>query len=421
MRVLWITNILFPEVMEKLTGDKDLKATGGWMLGAADALLAHDDVTLYVASVSPLVKELTYVEGEKIRYYVIPYGSGNLKINPEYQPYWKQIASEVSPDVVHIHGTEYSHGHAYMKACGAGNVVISIQGLKSEYSKCYLAGLTNGEILRNFTIKDILKGSILTEQKRFRISSGYEYEMISMIGHVIGRTAWDKTVSAAINPQVYYHFCNETLRDAFYDGHLWDYSRCEKHTMFLSQAGYPIKGLHQVLKAMPVILKEFPDAKVRVAGADITKCDTFHDFIRLSGYGKYIKRLIRKLNLQGKVIFTGNLNAEQMKREYLLSNVFVCPSSIENSPNSLGEAQILGVPCVASQVGGVADMMKGNEENLYDFEDVDALAGKVCKIFNDREAQLSMVKVASERHDRTTNSRRLLDIYNSIISDTDEI
>ena len=31
MRVLWITNILFPEVMEKLTGEKDLKATGGWM------------------------------------------------------------------------------------------------------------------------------------------------------------------------------------------------------------------------------------------------------------------------------------------------------------------------------------------------------------------------------------------------------
>lgn len=421
MRVLWITNILFPEVMEKLTGDKDLKATGGWMLGAADALLAHDDVTLYVASVSPLVKELTYVEGEKIRYYVIPYGSGNLKINPEYQPYWKQIASEVSPDVVHIHGTEYSHGHAYMKACGAGNVVISLQGLKSEYSKCYMAGLTKGDVLRNLTLKDILRGSILKEQSRFRISAEYEREMISMAGHVIGRTAWDKTVSAAINPQVHYHFCNETLRDAFYDGHLWDYPRCEKHTIFLSQAGYPIKGLHQVLRAMPVILKEFPDAKVRVAGADITKCDTFHDFIRLSGYGKYIKRLIRKLNLQGKVIFTGNLNAEQMKREYILSNVFVCPSSIENSPNSLGEAQILGVPCVASQVGGVADMMKGNEGNLYDFEDVDALAGKVCKIFNDGEAQLSMVKVASERHDRTTNSRRLLDIYNSIISDTDEI
>ena len=421
MRVLWITNILFPEVMEKLTGEKDLKATGGWMLGAADALLGHDDVTLFVASVSPMVKELTCVEGEKIKYYLIPSGSGNLKINPEYQPYWKQIATEVSPDVVHIHGTEYSHGHAYMKACGADKVVISIQGLKSECSKCYMAGLTKGEVLRNLTLKDILRGSILKEQSRFRISAEYEYEMLSMTGHVIGRTSWDKTLSAAINPRVHYHFCNETLRDAFYDGSLWDCSRCEKHTIFLSQAGYPLKGLHQVLKAMPEILKEFPDAKVRVAGADITKCDTFHDFIRLSGYGKYIKRLIRKLNLQGKVIFTGNLNAKQMKREYLNSNVFVCPSSIENSPNSLGEAQILGVPCVASRVGGVADMMKGNEGNLYDFEDVDALAGKVCKIFNDGEAQLSMVKVASERHDRTTNSRRLLDIYNSIISDTDEI
>ncbi len=391
------------------------------MLGAANALIEKSDILLNVATVSHLVKELTRIDCEKIRYYIIPYGKGNLRENSEYQKFWIQIKEELSPDVVHIHGTEFSHGHAYLKACGFDDVVISLQGLKSEICEHYLAGLTKGEVLRNFTLRDMLRGSILKEQSRFRTSAEYEREMISMSAHVIGRTSWDKTVSTAINPRVHYHFCNETLRDTFYDGAVWDYSKCARHTIFLSQAGYPIKGLHQVLRAMPGILKEFPDARIRVAGADITKCDTFHDFIRLSGYGKYIKRLVRKLNLEGKVIFTGNLNAEQMKREYLLSNVFVCPSSIENSPNSLAEAQILGVPCVASRVGGVADMMKENEDNLYDFEDVDALAGKVCKIFNDGEAQLSMVKVASERHDRTTNSRRLLDIYNSIISDTDEI
>lgn len=421
MTILWITNILFPEALSSITGENDLKTTGGWMLGAADALVRCPDIRLSVAAVSPLVRELTVVEGERIRYYVIPYGKGNVTVNLEYQEYWKQIDSEVRPDIVHIHGTEFSHGHAYMKACGTENVVVSLQGLKSEISKYYLAGLTRWDVYRNLSLKDILKGSILKEQLRFSRSAEYEYDMISMSRHVIGRTSWDRTVSTGINPDIRYHFCNETLRDAFYGGQLWDYDRCSRHTIFLSQSGYPLKGLHQVLKAMPMILKNYPDASIRVAGNDITRCDTFHDLVRMTGYGKYIKRLIRKLNLEGKVTFTGNLNAEEMKKEYLRSNIFICPSSIENSPNSLGEAQILGVPSLASRVGGVPDMMKGNEDNLYDFDDVNALAQKVCLVFHDCHAQNSMVAAASERHDRAVNSRRLLEIYNSIISGTDEI
>lgn len=65
-----------------------------------------------------------------------------------------------------------------------------------------------------------------------------------------------------------------------------------------------------------------------------------------------------------------------MVKRYLLSNVFICPSTIENSPNSLCEAQLLGVPHIASYVGGTADLMKGNEECLYRFEETEMLAEK---------------------------------------------
>lgn len=41
----------------------------------------------------------------------------------------------------------------------------------------------------------------------------------------------------------------------------------------------------------------------------------------------------------------------------LNANMFLLPSAIENSPNALGEAQMLGVPCVSSRVGGVEDMI----------------------------------------------------------------
>lgn len=416
MKVLWITNILFPEAEQLLTGSGELKASGGWMLGAANALLCNKKVKLTVASVSTKVHKLTKLEGHDILYYILPMGKGNMDFNMDYCKYWQQVNNDVNPDVVHIHGTEYSHGYAYMMACDCNNVVISIQGLTSAYYPYYYFGMTKKDIYMNMTFRDMIRGSILEGQNQFKQRAAYEIEMIKKTRHIIGRTSWDKARVWAINPNADYHFCNETLRPDFYDGSKWTYNQCDKHSIFISQAGYPIKGLHQVLKAMPFILRQFPDTKIRVAGGDITKSVTLSDKLRLSGYGKYIKNLVNKYNLKGKVIFTGNLNGEQMKQEYLRANVFVCPSTIENSPNSLGEAQILGTPCVASYVGGIMDMMKGNETNLYRFEEVEMLAEKVCRVFKDADKQNDMSVVAFNRHNPKNNSNQLLAIYKTIIA-----
>ena len=415
MNVLWITNILFPEAEQLLTGNGELKASGGWMLGAAQALLEKENVNLYVASVSSKVSDLVKLGGKRITYYVLPMGKGNQRVNYAYAPYWKQVQQEVQPDVVHIHGTEYSHGHAYMKACSCDNVVISIQGLTSAYYYYYYYGMTKGDVYKNLTFRDIVRGTVIKGQKLFKQRGEYEKDMIRMAKHIIGRTSWDRARTWAINPDAAYHFCNETLRSDFYDGSVWDYNQCTKHSIFLSQAGYPIKGLHQVLKAMPIILRHYPDTTIRIAGGDITKSRTWSEKLRLSGYGLYIKRLIKQFHLEDKVLFTGNLNGTEMKQEYLNSNVFVCPSSIENSPNSLGEAQILGVPCVASYVGGIADMMKGNEDNLYRFEEIEMLAEKICTVFSNKGSQIDMKHVASKRHDGMQNCERLYAIYEKIL------
>lgn len=388
------------------------------MLGAADALVRNEEVSLYVAAVSPLVDELVRLKGERMSYYVIPLGKGNLKVNQGYQHYWRIINSEIRPDVVHIHGTEYSHGHAYMKACGSENVVISIQGIKSVCSDYYHYGISRSDIYKNITLRDLLRGTIIKRQKDFRKSSEYEMEMLKMSRHIIGRTSWDKAHVWSVNPDANYYFCNETLRPEFYEGHVWDYHKCKKHSIFLSQAEYPIKGLHQVVKALPLVLRSFPDTVVRVAGNNIIAMDSVIQSLKLTGYGKYLRRLIKKCGLIAHVEFTGSLDAIQMRQEYLDSNVFVCPSSIENSPNSLAEAQVLGVPCISSYVGGTMDMMQGNEDNLYRFEEVEMLAYKICAVFADEDRQTDMRDVALRRHDPATNSERLLNIYRYIVNAT---
>lgn len=417
MKILWITNTLFPEAQALITGKGELRGSGGWMIASAEMLIKQPHITLAVATVSGIVNELRIVNGESIRYYVLPLGKGNKKYNSEYDALWTQVETDYQPDLVHIHGTEFSHGLSYINACGNNHVVVSLQGLKSGITTYYCAGLSHKEILKNLSFRDILKGTLIKEQKSFRQSGEtVEKPMLRKVNHIIGRTSWDRAHAWAINPDAKYHFCNETLRSEFYDGSKWNYERCEKHTLFLSQAGYPLKGLHQVLRAMPLILRHYPDTKIKVAGGDITHYATLSEKLRISGYGRLIRRMIHRLHLENHIEFLGPLNAEQMKQTYLNSNVFVCPSSIENSPNSLGEAQLLGVPHLASYVGGTADMMIGNEQNLYRFEEINMLAEKVCRIFANEDKQTDMSAAALQRHSREENAQQLVMIYNEIFN-----
>ena len=306
-----------------------------------------------------------------------------------------------------------------VNTCRKEKVVISIQGLVSIYARYYMACLP-AKVQKRFTLRDFIKQDNLKQQQRKFINRGeIEIEVLHEVKHIIGRTTWDQACTYQINPEAKYHFCNETLRDEFYK-YSWDINNCEKHSIFVSQGTYPIKGLHFMLEAMPLILKRFPDTKLYVGGHSIIKTDTLKDKIKISSYGKYIKENINKNNLQNNVVFTGILDEKQMCERYLKSHVFVCPSSIENSPNSLGEAMILSVPCVASDVGGVIDLLTHKEEGfVYQTDAPYMLAHYVCEIFACDEFAVQLSEKAREHalktHDRETNTKQLIAIYESII------
>ena len=413
MTVLWITNIVFPEALALLKGDGSLKSSGGWMLGAAESLSNQKDINLVVASVSPDVKKLTNLKGDRIEYYLIPYGKGNDKYNPDYERYWLEIQKIVHPEVVHIHGTEFTHGLAYVRACGSENVVVSIQGLVSVYERYFYSGLSKWEAIYCFTLRSFLGRSIFAERRSFQRRGELEEELLQRVNHIIGRTAWDRAHTWAINPNAYYHHVGETLRSEFYDGQ-WNYERCKPHTIFVSQANYSVKGLHMVLKAMHLVMRHYPDTQLRIAGNDITLCHNFKDIIKYTDYGRFIRRFIKKNGLDKVVYFTGPLDAEAMKQEYLNANVFVCPSSIENSPNSLGEAQILGVPVISAYVGGVSDLMIGDEKHMYRFEEIEMLAANICDLFASKGYQpqvYDMREQAQKRHNPENNITDLMRAY----------
>lgn len=420
MNILWLINIPLPEASQ-LMGENP-SPFGGWLINASKDLANKEDVELSIAFPSNKANKFRELKGEKINYYpFIPVKENDNKVIENNESF-ETLLNNLKPDIVHIYGTEIAHTLSIVNTCNKINIktVISVQGLVSIIEKHMYSNLPiyaiYGNTFRNIIRKDNVRGL----KKLFRNRGKNEIEAIKRTNHIIGRTTWDKACSNQINPQANYHFCNETLREEFYK-HQWDVNDCEKHSIFLSQGQYPIKGLHYMLEAIPLILKRFPKAKVYISGKDITKSDSIKDKLLMTYYGKYIKKMIKKLNLERNVVFTGPLDEKKMCQRYLKSHVFVCPSSIENSPNSLGEAMILGVPSVASYVGGIPDMLKDKEEGfLYQHDAPYMLAQYVCEIFENQDLALKFSKNARERalktHDRDENTRRLIEIYNEIVS-----
>lgn len=413
MRVLWITNIPFPPICEKMGWHTP--AIGGWMYSAAKRIKAQEDIQLFVAFPSSRSAQFVSEAVDGIHFFAIPYGRHNPTKNYIFvQDYWKQIHSMVNPDVVHIHGTEYAHGNDYIRACGADHVVVSVQGLLSACSQFYYAGIEARDARYCVTLRDIIrKTTMLDESRNFARRGEIEKDTLRRVHHVIGRTNWDKTQIWALNPDAVYHYCGEALRDPFYRN-AWNYEHCEPHSIFLSQAGYALKGLHMVIKALPLVMAHYPDTKVYVAGDDITKRKPLH---RYTSYGRYIRKMLRGFGVADRVVFTGPLDEYQMCERYLRSNVFICPSSLENSPNSLGEAQALGVPAIASYVGGVPDMMRGDEGHLYRFEDSTMLAKMICVIFEEKEGARPCQDLRSAaiiRHDPESVINTLLQVYREL-------
>jgi len=418
MRILWITNIQFPATCNRL--GLLPHASGGWMLSLADKLKRHSEIILTVCTTYNGTDLLRINEGG-ILYYLLPRKKPNSEYDKSLEAYWSLIINEFKPHVIHIHGTEYAHGLACMNSCPEQNYVISIQGLVSVSSEFYFAGIKPLELVKHITLHDFLRReTIFQERKKFDRRGKLEREYIRKTKHIIGRTDWDYAHTKVINSRIEYHLCNETLRSGFYTAQKWNIKEKQDFSIFLSQAGYPLKGLHQALRALAIVKGYYPKVHLKVAGLDITKSNNLKDRLRLGGYGSFIKSLIKKLGLGSNVTFIGSLGEIEMINEYRSTHLFLCPSSIENSSNSLAEAQLLGVPCIASFVGGLPSLVTQYENGiLYRFEDHITLAFQIMKIFEDEKLALYISQncqtIAEKRHDSDYISSQMLEIYSEIL------
>lgn len=425
MKILWLTHLLLPEFALAL--GRAASPRGGWVPTLARELV--DTMNVELAVVTPLniaSTQYKYING--IHYYAVPASKESLdknRLDNALISNYQNIANNFYPNVVHVHGTEYFEGLITGGGYLVFPTVVSIQGIIEACKEHYYGGISIAQILASRTLRDWLRCDGLVEQKlKWERRTLQERAIFSSNAAFIGRTLWDRAHVRRLNPGARYYHCDEMLRATFYQG-MRDYNEVVPYSIFASSAGYPLKGFHVLVKAVALLKDEFPKVRIRTPLAKFINRETGYKKsiknLRMGGYARYLGKLITKHGVAQNVFPLPTLSEEGMAMEYRRAHVFVLPSLIENSPNSLAEAMMLGTPTISSYVGGVPSMARDEESVLF-FPPGDevVLAEQIRRVFLSRDLAEGLSSCAYERsivrHNKAKIVKDILEIYREEIS-----
>lgn len=372
LKLLWFTNSLMPAVLDHIGAPAI--AHGPWMSTLLDALVADHDCRLCVVTCAVGVPTLS-VTIDDVRYEVI---GDRRKVSywfpvPDHFQQYEELVRAWGPDVIHIHGTEMNYGALLAEGRLDQPVVISLQGLIGPYAPHVYGNLTVTETIRAHSLMEVLRNTGLTSVARdYRKRGLREQRILRSAQVVLGRTEWDRAYAALVNPNAHYYHVDEMLRPAFHSSE-WTLQKCERHTLIFTNCGAAIKGVETVLRSMKLLERKYPDIRARFAGRVSPQ----------SGYGRHLRRYISALNLRDRVEWLGVLDDRAMAQHLLRSHLYITSTHIDNSPNSLAEAQLVGMPVLASYVGGIPSLIDhGHTGLMFPAGDEVTLADQIDKIFS---------------------------------------
>lgn len=423
MKILWTVNLIPAEVSVKLGINSEV--LGGWVESMAKQLRKKENIELAIAC--KCEGSMNFDEKiDGIRYFSLCYSPSTPLSG--IQTECKKIINSFKPDLIHIEGTEFLHAKAMQLCAKEYGIpsVISLQGILNGQYVYQCGNLQIDDMMFSKSLTNIFSAWILHLRKTlwYKPRMKAEKEIIENADNILGRTTWDRAHSYAINPNAKYYPCCRNLREPFYNCK-WSIDNTERHSIYIGNGYFALKGLHFVVMALPYLVREYPDVKVYVAGYKPYQENDKRSIIK-KGYAAYLKKLIYDLGVQDHIEFTGPLKAQQVAEKLSKVNAYVLCSAIENSPNTLGEAMMVGTPCVSAYVGGVSDMaVDGKEALFYRNDDPKLLAWNIKRIFDSDELALSLSEAGRKKalvtHDAERNAQLLIDAYCDILGINEEI
>jgi glycosyltransferase involved in cell wall biosynthesis len=408
MRILIVVGFVIPVAAEKVGENKI--SFGGWVSGLVSNLSKIDGIELGVAMKSSQ-NQLIQHDIDNVKYYYLP--TNNLNNLDVYIKDCKKVLDEFKPTILHLEGAEVFIANRFIN-CFKGKKVISVKGLYNDVQKYEFADINPISLLFTCNFRNIIFGSTQLYKKYFRDIKRRKIEIDSYkkANFVIGRTLYDKAHTLAINNSLVYFHNDEILREKFYYDK-WSIDKMIPYTIIVGNGDIARKGLHNVLEALQILKIDYPTIRLYVTGYE---AKTLKDKFTYKGY---IQNIISKYNLTENVFFMGLLDEESMVDALINKHIYILPSFVENSSNTLGEAMLLGLPCIVSYCGGVSSLASDKDVLFYRSSDYVMLAQQIKRIFDNQIdiVQLSdnARKTAIDIFDKEKNSNALSDIYRNII------
>ena len=418
MRILWTVNLIPSEAAKELGITSEV--LGGWVESMAGQLRDNKEIQLAIVCKCGESQKFQ-IEMNGIRYYSMGYSSKTAL--ESLKAACENIIEDFQPDIIQIEGTEFLHAKAMLEVGNDKNIptVVSMQGILNGQYVYQCGQLQMDDMMFSGSLTNIFAAWILHLRKRmwYKPRMKPEREIIEKAKYILGRTTWDRAHTYAMNSEAKYYTCNRVLRDSFYEKR-WKIDNIERHSLYVGNGYYALKGLHFIIQALPQLIREYPDLKLYVAGYKPYEENDKRSLIK-KGYAAYLKKLIHDLHVEDHVIFTGPLKADEVADKLSHVHAYVLTSVAENSPNTLGEAMMVGTPCVASYVGGVPDMaVDGEEALLYRNDDSALLAWNIKRIFDNDALALKLSEQGRKKalitHDAKQNAEQLISVYKDILN-----
>ncbi len=329
------------------------------------------------------------------------------------EPSLKKIVADFNPDIIHCFGSEWPYGKvvAFTKV----PVVIHMQGFLNVYRTSRNQVFDRYDYYRYFhyNLFKVIHYSITWSHKRSEAEKRREREIMAQNKYFMGRTEWDKNIVKHYNPTAKYYHCEEAIREAIYNSPIrWHFQKRKKMRIVTISSASPLKGNGLILETAKILKEEMNfDFEWRVAGNK-------NSFKLIES-----KVGIRKEDVN--ITLLGLIDADTIISELAEADVYVHTAIIDNSPNSLCEAQLIGCPIISTNVGGIPQLIDdGCSGILFPYNEPHTLAFLLMDIFGNQEKMEYLSKneinISHMRHDPQKIAARLKNIYSNIISQSGE-
>jgi glycosyltransferase involved in cell wall biosynthesis len=134
---------------------------------------------------------------------------------------------------------------------------------------------------------------------------------------------------------------------------------------------HPVYNPEMAVRVLAHVRKAVPEATLVMAGQD-------------KGIQADIKHLVHQLGLDSAIHFPGYLDMEAKVQEGNTADIFLNTNHVDNTPVSVIEACAMGLPVVATNVGGIIDLLTDNATGLLVPDNDDqAMAMAVLRLLHD--------------------------------------